>query len=82
MSRRGYMFLEESLMKENLEVLKEATNSYPLVVVDIPTRPTHHRKWKEGRKKKEKYLNKDITSAVKKIVSTYNFKQYGSLHNI
>lgn len=67
------MMVEEKLRSEDFKALKEAAKSDPSVVVEFPPRPTRHRKWKEGRKKKGKYLNEEIAVVAKRIVSTYNY---------
>ena len=68
-------------MRTDLEALKEATKSDPSIVVEIPPRPTRHRKWKEGRRRKENFLNDMIAAVAKRIVSTYMFFKYGFEHN-
>ena len=63
--------VEEQLIQKDLEALKEAAKSDPSIVIEMPAPPSRHRKWKEGRKRKGKYLNDEIAVVASKIVITY-----------
>ena len=71
MSRGGYRLVEENIIRQDLDDLKEAAKSDPSIVIQMPPRPPRHRKWKEGRKRKGQYLNDDIAVVANKIVSSY-----------
>ena len=73
--------VEENLIRRDLEALKEVAKLDPSIVVQTPPPPPRHRKWKEGRIKKGKFLNDMIATVSNRIVSTYMFFKYGFLLN-
>ncbi|KAI9124009.1 hypothetical protein K1719_005309 [Acacia pycnantha] len=59
--------LEQKMMEEELERMKEASQADPSIVVQPPTRPPRHQKWKAARMKGDKYINADVAEVASKI---------------
>ena len=70
MSRGGYKKLERKMMQEELERIKEASQSNLETVIQAPEPPPRHKKWKAARMRGEKYINEDVAEVASKIVSS------------
>ncbi|KAI9094800.1 hypothetical protein K1719_026606 [Acacia pycnantha] len=78
MSRGGYKKLERKMMEEELERMKEASQTDPSIVVQPPARPPRHQKWKAARMKGDKYVNADVVEVAHKIDSLEQQSSQGS----
>ena len=70
MARGGYKMVEERLLRDDLAALEQASKEDPSIVVSAPTPPPRHRKWKEGRKRKGKYITDGVAAIASRIVSS------------
>ncbi|KAI9119012.1 hypothetical protein K1719_009687 [Acacia pycnantha] len=66
------------MMEEELERMKEASQTDPSIVVQPPARPPRHQKWKVVRMKGDKYVNADVAEVAHKIDSLEQQSSQGS----
>ncbi|KAI9109394.1 hypothetical protein K1719_019448 [Acacia pycnantha] len=66
------------MMEEELERMKEASQTDPSIVVQPPARPPRHQKWKAARMKGDKYVNADVAEVAHKIDSLEQQNSQGS----
>ncbi|KAI9109317.1 hypothetical protein K1719_019661 [Acacia pycnantha] len=82
LSRGGYRKLERKMMEEELQRMKEASQSDPSTTIQAPQRPPRHKKWKAARMKGDKYINEDVLCGCLKdhfhLLLTYSIDQLGS----
>ncbi|KAI9103555.1 hypothetical protein K1719_023178 [Acacia pycnantha] len=57
------------MMEEELQRMKEASQSDPSTAIQAPQRPPRHKKWKAARMKGDKYINEDVAAVASKIDS-------------
>ncbi|KAI9113062.1 hypothetical protein K1719_015994 [Acacia pycnantha] len=55
------------MMEEELQRMKEASQSDPSTAIQAPQRPPRHKKWKAARMKGDKYINEDVAAVASKI---------------
>ncbi|KAI9116152.1 hypothetical protein K1719_013082 [Acacia pycnantha] len=66
------------MMEEELQRIKEASQADPSIVVQPPTRPPRHQKWKAARMKGDKYINADVAEVASKIDALEEQSSQGS----
>ncbi|KAI9126268.1 hypothetical protein K1719_002689 [Acacia pycnantha] len=66
------------MMEEELQRLKEASQSDPSTAIQAPQRPPRHKKWKAARMKGDKYINEDVAAVASKIDSLEQQSSQGS----
>ncbi|KAI9114535.1 hypothetical protein K1719_014233 [Acacia pycnantha] len=67
------------MMEEELEQMKEASQTDPSIVVQPPARPPHHQKLKAARMKGDKYINADVAEVASKIDALEEQSSQGSI---
>ncbi|KAI9128077.1 hypothetical protein K1719_001070 [Acacia pycnantha] len=55
------------MMEEELQRMKEASQSDPSTAIQAPQRPPRHKKWKAARMKGDKYINEDVVGCLKDL---------------
>ncbi|KAI9125818.1 hypothetical protein K1719_003236 [Acacia pycnantha] len=65
-------------MEEELQRMKEAAQADPSIVIQVPTRPPCHQKWKAARMKGDKYINEDVAEVASKIDALEEQSSQGS----
>ncbi|KAI9117776.1 hypothetical protein K1719_011191 [Acacia pycnantha] len=63
------------MMEEELQRLKEASQSDPSTAIQAPQRPPRHKKWKAARMKGDKYINEDVAAVASKIRTYSRFSK-------
>ncbi|KAI9125706.1 hypothetical protein K1719_003124 [Acacia pycnantha] len=66
------------MMEEELQRMKEASQSDPSTAIQAPQRPPRHKKWKAARMKGDKYINEDVAAVASKIDSLEQQSSQGS----
>ncbi|KAI9120988.1 hypothetical protein K1719_008021 [Acacia pycnantha] len=66
------------MMEEELQRMKEASQSDPSTAIQAPQRPPRHKKWKAARMKGDKYINEDVAAVASKIDSLERQSSQGS----
>ncbi|KAI9123432.1 hypothetical protein K1719_004732 [Acacia pycnantha] len=66
------------MMEEELQRMKEASQSDPSTAIQAPQRPLRHKKWKAARMKGDKYINEDVATVASKIDSLEQQSSQGS----
>ncbi|KAI9127812.1 hypothetical protein K1719_000805 [Acacia pycnantha] len=66
------------MMEEELQRMKEASQSDPSICYPSPQRPPRHKKWKAARMKGDKYINEDVAAVASKIDSLEQQSSQGS----
>ncbi|KAI9110902.1 hypothetical protein K1719_018022 [Acacia pycnantha] len=66
------------MMEEELQQMKEASQSDPSTAIQAPQRPPRHKKWKAARMKGDKYINEDVATVASKIDSLKQQSSQGS----
>ncbi|KAI9085161.1 hypothetical protein K1719_032872 [Acacia pycnantha] len=66
------------MMEAELARTKEASQADPSIVVQPPTRPSRHQKWKATRMKGDKYINANVAEVASKIDSLEQQSSQGS----
>ncbi|KAI9084628.1 hypothetical protein K1719_033410 [Acacia pycnantha] len=66
------------MMEEELQRMKEASQSDPSTAIQAPQRPPRHKKWKAARMKGDKYINEDVVAVASKIDSLEQQSSQGS----
>ncbi|KAI9091649.1 hypothetical protein K1719_028092 [Acacia pycnantha] len=66
------------MMEEELQRMKEASQSDPSTAIQAPQHPPRHKKWKAARMKGDKYINEDVAAVASKIDSLERQSSQGS----
>ncbi|KAI9079579.1 hypothetical protein K1719_038483 [Acacia pycnantha] len=66
------------MMEEELQRMKEASQSDPSTAIQAPQRPPRHKKWKAARMKGDKYINEDVAAVASKIIHLSRQSSQGS----